>query len=138
MKPRLTAVLLHGMGNAPAWWTPFISGLEEIGIAARAPLLPDLATASPDDWIQAALAALPDSPAVLIGHSLGAAVAAGVGVGLFKGYEAASELVPLEPGEQPDPTTYPRYRELYALFARAYHALEPIYTALAEFAPVAG
>ncbi|MCE5258348.1 MAG: xylulokinase [Chloroflexi bacterium] len=70
--------------------------------------------------------------------SLGAAVAAGVGVGLFKGYEAASELVPLEPGEQPDPTTYPRYRELYALFARAYHALEPIYTALAEFAPVAG
>ena len=75
MKPRLTAVLLHGMGNAPAWWTPFISGLEEIGIAARAPLLPDLATASPDDWIQAALAALPDSPAVLIGHSLGAAVA---------------------------------------------------------------
>lgn len=75
MKPRLTAVLLHGLGNAPGWWAPFVSGLEEIGIATRAPLLPDLAAASPDDWVQTALAAIPDSPSLLIGHSLGAAVA---------------------------------------------------------------
>lgn len=75
MKPRLTAVLLHGMGHSPAWWTPFVPRLEEIGIAVRTPAMPDLALTDPDAWVQAAVAAIPDTPAILIGHSLGAAVA---------------------------------------------------------------
>lgn len=75
MKPRLTAILLHGMGHAPSWWAPFVPRLEEIGIAVRTPILPDLAVADPDDWVRTALAAIPDTPTLLMGHSLGAAVA---------------------------------------------------------------
>lgn len=75
MKRRLTAILLHGMGHAPSWWTPFVPRLEDLGLDVLVPTLPDLASADPDAWVAAALAAIPDTPTILIGHSLGAAVA---------------------------------------------------------------
>ncbi len=75
MKPRLTAVLLHGMGHSPSWWASFVPRLEEIGIAVRTPTLPDLEAADPSEWVQAAVDAIPDTPTILMGHSLGAAAA---------------------------------------------------------------
>jgi xylulokinase len=63
--------------------------------------------------------------------SLGAAIAGGVGVGLFPGYEVAGRLVQVEPGEAPRPAAAARYRELYQLFQETYTALLPIYEGLA-------
>lgn len=75
MKPRLTAILLHGMGQSPSWWAPFVPGFERLGITVLTPAIPDLSVAAPEDWVQAAVDIIPDSPAILMGHSLGAAVA---------------------------------------------------------------
>ncbi|MFC2038119.1 FGGY-family carbohydrate kinase, partial [Chloroflexota bacterium] len=66
--------------------------------------------------------------------SLGAAIAGGVGVGLYDGFDVAHELVRVEEGEQPNPAHSERYTDLYDLFQRTYVALEPIF---AELAPLA-
>jgi xylulokinase len=63
--------------------------------------------------------------------SLGAAIAGGVGVGLFPGFGVAHELVQVSEGEQPDPTHSQRYAALYDLFQRTYSLLEPIFEELA-------
>ncbi|MHB1356104.1 MAG: xylulokinase [Anaerolineae bacterium] len=62
--------------------------------------------------------------------SLGAAIAAGVGVGLFEGYEVADQLIPLEAAEEPIPSNVSRYRDLFGLFSASYRALEPIFNKL--------
>lgn len=64
--------------------------------------------------------------------SLGAAIAAGVGVGIFAGYEVAGQLIPLEAGEEPIPANVSRYRDLFGLFSASYRALEPIFDGLAS------
>jgi xylulokinase len=64
--------------------------------------------------------------------SWGAAVAAGVGVGLYDWSIAAARGQVIEVME-PDPTRVARYRELLAIYTDSYRALEPIYTRLAEF-----
>jgi xylulokinase len=63
--------------------------------------------------------------------SLGAAIAGGVGVGLWPSYRIAHELVQALPAEQPNPATQIVYRRLYPLFQEAYRALEPIFPRLA-------
>ena len=63
--------------------------------------------------------------------SLGAAVAGAVGVGLYPGYDVASELVPAEPGEAPRPELAARYQELYRVFVGIYDALVPTYDRIA-------
>ena len=62
--------------------------------------------------------------------SLGAAIAGGVGVGLWKSYQIAHELVQTIPAEQPNPETQAVYQRLYPLFKEAYRALEPIFPRL--------
>jgi xylulokinase len=62
--------------------------------------------------------------------SLGAAIAGGVGVGLFADYSVAHDLVQVREGEQPNPLTQERYRTLYKLFGRTYTAMEPIFQEL--------
>jgi xylulokinase len=64
--------------------------------------------------------------------ALGAAIAGGVGVGLYPDYSVARDLIPVIEAETPDPHTRARYNALYELFKQSYIALEPIYTRLAE------
>ena len=64
--------------------------------------------------------------------SFGAAVAGGVGVGIFKDFSIAEELTPIVETLYPDPTVQEKYQELYALFNELYEALVPMYTKLAD------
>jgi xylulokinase len=64
--------------------------------------------------------------------SLGAAIAGGVGVGLYPDYTVAHDLVQVTAGEQPNPVTQERYGTLYRLFSHTYMAMEPIFQELAS------
>jgi xylulokinase len=64
--------------------------------------------------------------------SLGAAIAGGVGVGLFPNFHVADEFVTVEEAERPDPTHRQRYAALYDLFQHTYTVLEPIFEQLAN------
>jgi len=64
--------------------------------------------------------------------SLGAAIAGGVGVGLFPGFEVAKQLIPAANAEQPDPAHSRRYRALKGIFCETYAALEPVFGQLAS------
>jgi len=63
--------------------------------------------------------------------ALGAAIAGGVGVGLYPDYTVARRLIPVVKAETPNPNTRARYEALYELFKQSYIALEPIYEQLA-------
>ena len=64
--------------------------------------------------------------------SLGAAIAGGVGVGLFPGFGVAHDLVQVVEGEQPNPAYRQRYAVLSDLFQRTYALLEPVFAELAS------
>lgn len=64
--------------------------------------------------------------------SLGAAIAGGVGVGLFPDFSVAQEFVQVEEAERPNRAAQARYAELYPLFQETYRALEPIYERLGK------
>jgi pimeloyl-ACP methyl ester carboxylesterase len=82
MKPRLSALLIHGMGSRPAWWDPFLPGLRRFGVEPTALVLPSLETSGPEAWV-ACVRKRAKGVSLLLGHSLGAAVA----------LEAAREVV---------------------------------------------
>jgi xylulokinase len=63
--------------------------------------------------------------------SLGAAIAGGVGVGLFPDFRVAHGLFQVEEGERPNPDHNQRYIALYGLFQQTYTPLEPIFEQLA-------
>jgi xylulokinase len=63
--------------------------------------------------------------------SLGAAIAGGVGVGLYPGYGVAREFVRTTEAERPDPATQAQYDAIYPLFLDAYQATEPLFARLA-------
>lgn len=62
--------------------------------------------------------------------SLGAAIAGGVGVGLYPDYHVADQLVQLASAEEPRPAVAARYDDLYGIFQHSYVALAPIYELL--------
>ena len=64
--------------------------------------------------------------------SLGAAVAGGVGIGLYADYSAAPRMNPVQERIQPDPANAAAYAGLQALFEEAYAALRPVYAHLAR------
>ena len=66
--------------------------------------------------------------------ALGAAIAGGVGVGLFPDFRVASRLIPAAEAEEPDPARRLRYEAFYELFQQSYAALEPIFQQLAALA----
>jgi len=68
--------------------------------------------------------------------ALGAAIAGGVGVGIYPDYSVAQKLAPTLNTTLPTPETYPVYRELYALFKESYLALEGIYQRLGNLPPM--
>jgi xylulokinase len=63
--------------------------------------------------------------------ALGAAIAGGVGVGIYPDYLVAQTLVPVAHVDHPTPDNQARYAALYALFQQSYTALEPIFEQLA-------
>jgi xylulokinase len=67
--------------------------------------------------------------------SLGAAIAGGVGVGIFADYTVARSLAPITSHQPPDPDLQACYQAIYPLFKETYLALEPIFDRLAELTP---
>ncbi len=63
--------------------------------------------------------------------ALGAAIAGGVGVGLYSDYSVAQTLAPVVQVNLPRAAMRARYDALYALFRDSYTALEPIFAQLA-------
>ena len=63
--------------------------------------------------------------------ALGAAIAGGVGVGLYSGYDVAGDLVQVEPDKVPRPAVATRYEELYQVFVQTYEALVPVFERIA-------
>ena len=66
--------------------------------------------------------------------SLGAAIAGGVGVGLFPDFNVATDMIPTKQTEQPEAAHRGCYDSLYDLFRRTYAALEPIFEELTNLA----
>jgi xylulokinase len=64
--------------------------------------------------------------------SLGAAVCAGVGVGLFDDFSVAESMCPVAIVEQPDPERSAAYDALRPLFEQTYASLEPTFEKLAH------
>jgi len=63
---------------------------------------------------------------------LGAAIAGGVGVELFKDYRAAEAMVQIVDTQDPNPSANARYEQLYSVFQSAYAALVPVFEELAQ------
>jgi xylulokinase len=63
--------------------------------------------------------------------SLGAALAGGIGVGIFKDFMIAEQLTPIYDQVLPDPDVKSTYDRLYGIFNRAYDAFVPLYDELA-------
>ena len=64
--------------------------------------------------------------------SVGAAIAGGVGIGLFPTIESAARMVRVVGRTEPQPARFPVYRGYYPCFKRSYQQLEPIFAMLAE------
>jgi xylulokinase len=59
--------------------------------------------------------------------SMGAAVIAGVGCGLFPDFSAAERFTVVEERTAPDPSSFPEYRRMKVLFDDCYGALAPLF-----------
>jgi xylulokinase len=59
--------------------------------------------------------------------SIGAAIAGGVGVGLFSSIQDAAKFITLEEEIRPDRNNYPIYRRYYSIFKESYKQLVPVF-----------
>ena len=66
------------------------------------------------------------------GAPVGNAVAAGVGVGIYKDYDVVKDWVELGEHSVPNPENTARYRKLYDIYRDLYPALKEHYVNLAE------
>ncbi len=64
--------------------------------------------------------------------SMGAAVAGGVGVGLYPDFSMIEQMNEVAEVIQPDPVARAAYEQIYPVFEAAYQALVPIYDRIAE------
>ncbi len=64
--------------------------------------------------------------------SIGAAIAGGVGVGIFASLEEAARIVRIERRIEPDPNHFRAYRTAFPIFERAYELLVPVFEMLAR------
>jgi xylulokinase len=64
--------------------------------------------------------------------SMGAALAGGVGVGLYPDFSMAKTMNQVVEVIEPDPSAQATYEKLYPIFEATYHALTPIYDLLAD------
>ncbi len=69
----MKVILLHGKDTDPngKWYQWFLKTLQEKGIDAVVPALPNASDPVLDEWLQELDAAEPDSETVLVGHSRG-------------------------------------------------------------------
>ncbi len=65
--------------------------------------------------------------------SMGAAICAGVGVGIYKDYTAALQMNPVQRIITPRAQYKERYEALYEIFNAAYEAMVPVYERLADY-----
>lgn len=65
--------------------------------------------------------------------SMGAAVCAGVGVGIYKNFSVAEKINPVEKIILLRQEYKQRYQELYEIFNHAYEALVPVYEQLSDY-----
>ena len=63
--------------------------------------------------------------------SLGAAIAAGVGVGLFQDYAQGAKMARTRSTHEPNEAWMEKYREIYPIYARMYGQLKPLYDEIA-------
>jgi xylulokinase len=64
--------------------------------------------------------------------SMGAALAGGVGVGLYPDFSMIETMNQAVEIVKPDPAEQAAYAKVYPIFEAAYHALLPVYDMLAE------
>ncbi len=64
--------------------------------------------------------------------SMGAALAGGIGVGLYPDFSMSETMNQIAETVQPDPANQAVYARTYPIFEAAYHALVPIYDMLAD------
>jgi xylulokinase len=64
--------------------------------------------------------------------SIGAAIAGGVGVGLFSSIQDAAKFITLEEEIEPDQNNYPIYRRYYSFFKESYEQLVSVFDSLAQ------
>ena len=62
--------------------------------------------------------------------SMGAAITAGVGVGLFRDFNEADRFLEICRNVEPREAEHTLYRRTAPVFDEAYHALEPVYRSL--------
>ncbi len=65
--------------------------------------------------------------------SMGAAIAGGVGVGLYKDFSIAETMNPVVSSAKTDPKAHEKYQQLLPIFNKAYDALVPVYEDLADW-----
>jgi xylulokinase len=71
-------------------------------------------------------------PALLVeATSFGAALAGGIGVGIFKDFSLSEQLTPIVDTAYPNPDLKPLYDRLYGIFNQTYEACVPLYEELA-------
>lgn len=64
--------------------------------------------------------------------SMGAAIAGGVGVGLFDSFDVVDQFIEIIDRHEPNPATQEAYERLFPIFQATYEALVPIYDQLHE------
>jgi xylulokinase len=64
--------------------------------------------------------------------SMGAALAGGVGVGLYPGFSMIETMNQVSEVLEPDPAAQAAYEEVYPIFEAAYQALVPVYDMMAD------
>jgi len=64
--------------------------------------------------------------------SMGAALAGGIGVGLYPDFSMSETMNRTVEVLEPDPQAQAVYAKLYPIFETAYHALVPVYDMIAE------
>ncbi|MBZ0302489.1 MAG: FGGY-family carbohydrate kinase [Anaerolineae bacterium] len=64
--------------------------------------------------------------------SMGAALAGGVGVGLYPDFSMIEHMNPVVEVIEPDPESHARYQQFFPIFEACYQALVPIYDLIAE------
>ena len=66
--------------------------------------------------------------------SMGAALAGGIGVGLYKDFTMSETMNAIVQEIRPNPAAQDAYARIFPIFEAAYHALVPVYDMLAEAA----
>ena len=64
--------------------------------------------------------------------SFGAALAGGIGVGIYKDWSLAETLTPIVDELLPNKQLTAQYEKLYSIFNQAYTAFEPLFTEIAS------